>query len=38
MPKILTVNGFRLFFYSADVSEPVHVHIEYGENKAKISR
>ena len=35
MPTILTKNGFRIFFYSGDWNEPIHVHVEYGEAEAK---
>ena len=35
MPTVLTKDGFRIFFYSADGNEPVHVHIEYGDGLAK---
>ena len=35
MPTILIKNGFRIFFYSADWNEPIHVHVEYGEAEAK---
>ena len=36
MPKILEVNGFRFFFYSADGDEPSHVHIQKGDGDGKI--
>ena len=35
MPTILTEDGFRFFFYSADNKEPMHVHLEYGDGNAK---
>ena len=35
MPTVLTKDGFRIFFYSADGKEPVHVHVEYGDGLAK---
>ena len=35
MPTVFTKDGFRVFFYSADGSEPIHVHIEYGDGQAK---
>jgi hypothetical protein len=28
MPVILTKDGYRLFFYSNESLEPIHVHIE----------
>lgn len=36
MPKILEVNGFRFFFYSADGDEPCHVHIQKGKGDGKV--
>lgn len=36
MPSLFTVNGFRFYFYSPDCSEPIHVHVDRGEKKAKI--
>lgn len=35
MPTILTVDGFRFFFYSKEESR-MHVHIEYQGKIAKI--
>lgn len=35
MPTVLIKEGFRIFFYSADGNEPIHVHIEYGDAMAK---
>ncbi len=35
MPTIITENGFRLFFYSNERNEPVHVHVDYQEARAK---
>lgn len=35
MPTIFKKEGYRFFFYSADFSEPKHVHVEYGEGTAK---
>ncbi len=35
MPTILTKNGFRLFFYSQEGNEPIHVHVAYAGNIAK---
>ena len=36
MPTVLRVDGFRLFFYSGDRSEPVHVHVQKGGAVAKV--
>ena len=35
MPTVFEKNGFRFFFYSADWVEPMHVHVECGDAKAK---
>jgi hypothetical protein len=36
MPTILSLNGFRFFFYSNENSEPIHVHVEKGSAVCKI--
>ena len=36
MPTILRVGLYRFFFYSGDRNEPIHVHVEYEENSAKV--
>jgi len=36
MPTILTIGGYRLFFYSSDRPEPPHTHIERGDHTAKV--
>lgn len=36
MPTIVRVGPYRFFFYSSDRVEPVHVHIESGDNIAKV--
>lgn len=35
MPTILFVKGWRLFFYSNEGHEPVHVHARKGEAECK---
>ncbi len=35
MPNVLTKDGFRFFFYSADFREPIHIYVEYGDGEAK---
>ncbi len=35
MPTVLRIKGFRFFFFSNDMSEPVHIHVE---SKRKISK
>ena len=35
MPVILRVKGYRFWFYSADLSEPPHVHVGKAGNEAK---
>ena len=36
MPTILLVRGWRVFFYSNEGSEPVHVHASKGESECKL--
>ena len=36
MPTILTVSGFRFFFYSGDKNEPIHIHVTKGSATGKI--
>ena len=36
MPVVLRVNGYKFFFYQADVAnEPPHVHVSKEGNEAK---
>lgn len=35
MPTVLKVGPYRLYFYSADGTEPPHVHVERDDNTAK---
>lgn len=35
MPVILRVKGYRFWFYSADLTEPAHVHVGKAGNEAK---
>ena len=35
MPTILRIGPYRFFFYSADVVEPAHIHIQRDDNVAK---
>ncbi len=35
MPTILRFGPYRLFFYSGDDDEPVHIHVERDDNVAK---
>ena len=36
MPTVLRVGPFRFFFYSSDGGEPMHIHVEAGDNSAKL--
>jgi hypothetical protein len=36
MPQVITVNGFRLYFYSNE-HDPAHIHIKKGDSYAKIN-
>lgn len=36
MPVVLRINGYKFFFYQADVAnEPAHVHVSKESNEAK---
>jgi hypothetical protein len=35
MPTILVVNGWRIFFYMNENSEPIHVHCQKAEKECK---
>jgi hypothetical protein len=35
VPTVFRVSGHRFFFFSKDLDEPPHVHVETGENYAK---
>ncbi|MDE0002756.1 MAG: DUF4160 domain-containing protein [Rhodospirillaceae bacterium] len=35
MPTVLRQGPYRLFFYSNEVGEPVHVHVQRDDNVAK---
>ena len=35
MPTVLRVRGFRFFFFSNDMHEPIHIHVESDEKYAK---
>jgi len=36
MPTVFIENGFRFFFYSKDVSERPHIHIENADGEIKL--
>lgn len=36
MPNVLTVQGFRFFFFSGEGGEPPHIHVEHGDKVAKL--
>lgn len=36
MPNVVTEDGYRLFFYSNENDEPIHVHVEKGSCAIKI--
>jgi hypothetical protein len=36
MATVLFTRGFRFYFYSNETDEPMHVHVEKGENNGKI--
>lgn len=35
MPTILLIFGWRLYFYSNETNEPIHIHVQKGEAEAK---
>lgn len=35
MPTVLKINGWRLFFYANEGTEPIHIHAEKGEMECK---
>ena len=35
MPTVMTVSGFRFFFYSMEGAEPQHIHVERDASTAK---
>ena len=35
MPTIATIGPYRIYFYSHDMREPPHVHVDRDENTAK---
>ena len=36
MPTVLMIRGWRIFFYSDEGTEPIHIHAEKGGAEAKI--
>jgi hypothetical protein len=38
VPTVRREGPYRFFFYSADRTEPPHVHVERDTNRAKIER
>ena len=35
MPTIITIGKYRFFFFSNEGGEPVHIHVESGDDYAK---
>jgi hypothetical protein len=35
MPTVLCVKGWRLFFYSNEGNEPIHIHGQKGDKECK---
>jgi hypothetical protein len=35
MPTVLTVDGYRFFFFSNEGDEQPHIHVEHGDGLAK---
>lgn len=36
MPTVLTLEGFRFYFFSEEGAEPAHIHVKKGSAKGKI--
>lgn len=36
MPTVLMVRGWRVFFYSNEGNEPIHVHARKGDSECKL--
>jgi hypothetical protein len=36
VPTVFREEGFRFFFYSNEMEEPMHVHVEKGEGEGKV--
>jgi len=35
MPTVLYIRGWRLFFYSNEGNEPIHIHCQKGDQECK---
>ncbi|MCE7984802.1 MAG: DUF4160 domain-containing protein [Caldilinea sp. CFX5] len=35
MPTVFVQKGYRFFFYSSDLDEPIHVHVSKSSKQAK---
>ena len=35
MPTVLSIQGYRFFFYSLEGNEPPHIHMEHGDKVGK---
>ena len=35
MPTFLKKDGFRFYFYSEEGTEPMHIHVAFGDGRAK---
>jgi len=38
MPTVLLISGWRLFFYSNEGHEPIHIHAEKAEMECKFTK
>lgn len=36
MPTILRIEGYRFFFYSNELNEPAHIHVDHSGRSAKV--
>jgi hypothetical protein len=35
VPTVLRIDGYRLFFFSNEGNEPIHIHVESGDGYCK---
>jgi hypothetical protein len=35
VPTVLIIHGFRFFFFSNEIGEPIHIHVKKGGGEAK---
>ena len=38
MPSLFTISGYKVYFWSSEVGEPIHVHISKGKPSANSTK